>query len=158
MDLNNIVDTIKEAANNHILIQDFIFGDDLDIKGTPDNKYNLAWLSFSDSGFSVETIGGNKYITMPFYLWILDKINDQKPDGKGYLNNNRQHIFSTCLHIGLDIFQAIQTNEREGLAEFTTIQLIEPVENKDPDYLAGMKFEFQIQLPLSMFCVIPVND
>lgn len=156
MVLNRIVEQIESVCNSHQKVNEFIYGDDEVIHGQDQREYILAWLSFGDQSFTLSN-DNNNMVKLNFTLWILDKINNEQPNGSGYDSTNVKTIFDETLTIGLNIL-----NELRNIANKTNYQVqgvsATPIHETGLALLAGMRFDLEIDLPLTEFCVMPFND
>ena len=149
MTLNQIIARIQGIAEAHDQINTFFFGDVDEFLAT-DNAYPACFMGIpSESGVKQET-------DLSCSLYFLDRmIQGGSEDDKTY---NEVEIMCDMREVALDIFAQIRYQKFDPKWNIDTSFSIEYFNEKDEDYLAGVKLNITIKLPYNADrCQVPTT-
>jgi hypothetical protein len=147
--LNQIVARIKAIAEAHEQINTFVFGD-LDEVLRNDIIYPACFMPYPREQ------GNGSDLNMSASLFFMDR----QIQGGGVEDNtfNELEVTSDMREVAKDIYAQLRYQQFDPRWNVSTQFAINPSNEQQPDYLAGVQLEFTIKLPYTTDrCVVPTT-
>lgn len=151
--LNQVIETIREFANDNGFISDFGYGEISDISTTRATEYPLCWVTHT--GSSTITLNGRSMTPeLNLTVLMLDRVNNEKPakDENGGYSTNKGDVMSDRFQVCQDLLFYL-TTQFKGSVLADSVSLL-PVFDDTTDYSAGWSMTIGLKLQYNN-CYIP---
>jgi hypothetical protein len=152
--INQIIQAFREFSDNHLMLQDFGYGETSEIGTTQQMNFPYLWVAHTPQS-SIQFLNKTMIPTLNFYLFVLDQRNDQfGEDENGYSSDNVSELMSDTFQIIQDLVHFISTELNQYGVQLQENINVTPVYDETQDKSFGWYIEVQLKLK-HVNCVIP---
>jgi hypothetical protein len=155
--INQLIAAFREFSQNHVMLQDFGYGQTYEIGTTQQMDFPFLWIAHTPQS-NIQFINKTTIPTLNFFAFVLDQRNDQFGDEEnGFASDNVADIMSDTFQIIQDFITFISLELNQYGVQLQENITVNPVYDETQDKSFGWYVEIQLKLK-HVNCVIPYKN